>query len=161
MEIDIADKWKNRKVIEDALLNDKVLEIIKELHGEIFKIRKHYEIAGMETDVILLCKRERGYKSIGIELKQSDLLTAVGQAMERRQYFNYFYVISESYKPNVYIGYEIEWLSKFNSLSNLKKYKIGWIVSNFNNQAWLIYPSRYINVGFKNVLFKLNEENNI
>jgi len=142
VEIDIADKWQNRNVIEDALLNDNVLKIIKDLHGEIYKIKKHYEVGGAEVDAILLCKRVKGYKYIGIELKQSDLKKALIQAVLRRIYFHYFYIVSELYNPHTYFGYEVEYLHKYKLLDRFKEYKIGWI-STYKNQAFLIFPSFY------------------
>jgi len=156
--VEIRNKWKNRIVEEDKLFNENVLKIIENLHGKIFKVERHYKVANLETDIILLCKRIRGYKSVGIELKVSDTLKAIEQAIARRKYFNYFYIVSDVYNPYSYLGYEIEYLFKYQALDKLKEYYIGWIISNFEGQAYLIFPSFYFNAGFRNTLYKFMEE---
>jgi hypothetical protein len=81
------NKWEGRVVDEDALLNEKVLKFIEELHGKIVKIEKHFNVAGMEIDAIIYCKRSRT-RRIGIELKELDIKKAVEQAVKRREYFS-------------------------------------------------------------------------
>jgi hypothetical protein len=139
------NNWKNRAVDEDSLLNENVLKFIEELHGKIIKIERHFYVAGMEVDAILYCKKSRT-RRIGIELKDFDIKKAMEQAIERRSYFNYFYIITKSYRR--LIGYDIRYLHYSNLLDKFFQNKIGIIAVN-NNEPFLLYPSNFIKVGLE------------
>ena len=106
--------------IEDMILEKHNLELVSKQRKELLKEHK----LNTETDVILYCKTEHGRKrKIGIELKESDLVKAVHQAMVRREFFNYFYVVI-----NHSVEYIVDWiLGDYNLLSAIKIGGIGII----------------------------------
>ena len=142
-----VNKW-GREVKEDSLLNEKVLNFIEELHGEIVKVERHFRVGGMEIDAILYCKK-RKVRRIGIELKDFAIKKAVEQAIARRMYFNYFYIITKSYRR--LIGYDIRYLHYSNLLGKFFQNKIGIIAVN-NGEPFLLYPSNYMKVGLEILL---------
>jgi hypothetical protein len=136
------NNWPERDIMEDKLLNNSnVQEIIEELHGEILKIFRHFFIYDMEVDAILFCKKTRDIRRIGIELKEMDLVKAVSQAILRRNYFNYFYIILRTNAK--YIGYRFRGLYKFNLLKDFFDRKIGLIVVDWSDNAFLLFPSHF------------------
>jgi hypothetical protein len=141
------NKW-GREVKEDSLLNEKVLNFIGELHGEIVKVERHFKVCGMEIDAIIYCKK-RKIRRVGIELKDFNIKKAVEQAIARRTYFNYFYIITKSYRR--LIGYDIRYLYNSKLLGKFFQNKIGVITIN-NGEPFLIYPSNYMKVGLE-ILF--------
>jgi hypothetical protein len=141
------NNWKKRAVDEDSLLNENVLKFIEELHGKIIKIERHFQIAGMEVDAIIYCRKSK-IRRVGIELKDFDIKKAIEQAIERRSYFNYFYIITKSYRR--LIGYDIRYLHYSNLLDKFFQNKIGIIVVN-NNEPFLLYPSNFIKVGLEKI----------
>ena len=139
----VKDYWDGRKVIEDDLLNENVLSLIERLHGKIERIDKHYKVDGMEVDAIILCKRVKE-RLIGIELKEYDFFKVIQQAVQRRRYFNYFYVVTRG--GNI-IGQTMRCLYRMGLLSELFEHGIGWIVVNQEGQAWYLFASTYLKCG--------------
>jgi len=144
-EIRIKDNWANREIREDELLNENTLKLIQEIHGQIVKVEKHFKVGGMEVDAIIHCRKSRT-KRVGVELKESDINKALEQAIKRRNYFNYFYIILGSDRR--LIGYDIRSL-RF-KLDDFFRNSIG-IITIHNSEAFLIYPSYHKSVGLENV----------
>lgn len=95
-KIATINKWR-RTVDEDSLLNEKVLRMISNYFGSIYKIIQHSRINGKEIDAIIYCRTTQakfprfiGTNLIGIELKKADLRKVVEQGLERRDFFDYF-----------------------------------------------------------------------
>jgi len=146
------NNWEGREVEEDKLLNKNVLNLIEELHGKIEKIEKHFRVGGEEVDAIIYCGTKR--RRIGIELKEADIEKAISQAINRRNFFNYFYIVLHCSKS--WLGYIIYYLFRKNELSHFFNYKIGLIIVN-NEEAFLVFPSHFIKVGVEKFL---NTKNN-
>ncbi|MHA1868839.1 MAG: hypothetical protein ACTSXD_12420 [Candidatus Heimdallarchaeaceae archaeon] len=159
MEIEALtlNKWK-RKITEDELLTEDVLRLISYLHGKIYRIYKHFREKKKEIDVIIHTKtteqkldRYIGTIRIGVELKEKNTIKVVQQAIERRDLFNYFYIIT---RENEYIGYRIKQLYKLKLLNALLDEGIGWIVLfspytynskfSFNEKPLMIFPSKFL-----------------
>jgi hypothetical protein len=86
----------NRDYLEDALLTWKVLDVIYRYHDlRVDRVLRHVRIAGFEVDAVAEAYTfDKGIKRlIGFELKDSDFYKAFNQAKERREYFDYFYVV--------------------------------------------------------------------
>lgn len=133
------NKWEGREVREDELLNENVLKLLEELHGKIIKLEKHYKVCGKEVDAIIYCQKSR-VKTVGLELKEFDLLKAVEQAVERRNFFNYFYIVINS--DVKYLGYDF-YNFYYDNQELLKKFfenNIGLIVVR-EEGAFLVCPS--------------------
>jgi len=86
----------NRVYLEDALLTWKVLDVVYRCHElKIERVLRHVRVAGFEVDAVAeahtLDKEIR--RLVGFELKDSDFYKAFNQAVERREYFDYFYVV--------------------------------------------------------------------
>jgi hypothetical protein len=145
-EIIEKNKWEGREVQEDKLLNPKVLELIETIHGKIEKIEKHFKVGGMEVDAIIYSKKSRT-KRIGVELKELDINKALEQAIARRSYFNYFYIILGSDRR--LIGYDIR--SIHHKLDDFFKNNIG-LITVHDGEAFLIYPSYHRFVGLENMI---------
>jgi len=132
------------KEMEDLILEEHNLSLVKREKNIVIVEHK----LNTETDVILYCKTEFGRKrKIGIELKENDLTKAMHQAMVRRQFFNYFYIII-----NMPVKFIVDWIiNDYNLLSALKVGGIG-IISYYDNM--IIKSSKF----FK-YIFNLNEYN--
>ena len=85
----------NKYYFEDALLTWKILETIKACHDlEIRRVYRHAMVAGFEVDAVAICKTSGGKERwIGFELKEADFPKAFAQALLRRDFFDYFYVV--------------------------------------------------------------------
>jgi hypothetical protein len=140
------NNWEGREIREDGLLNSSVLQLIEKIHGKIEKIERHFEVGGMEIDAILYCKKKR-VKTIGLELKEFDINKALAQAVERRKYFNYFYIVLESDRR--LIGYDFRSLYLRGQLSSLLNNNIG-LITVHDGEAFLIFPSYNLTVGLEN-----------
>jgi hypothetical protein len=138
--------WKDREIREDGLLNLSTLELIEKIHGKIEKIERHFKVGSMEIDAIIYCRKSR-VKRIGLELKEFDINKALEQAIERRKYFNYFYIVLESDKR--LIGYDFRSLYLRGKLSSLLNNNIG-LITVHDGKAFLIFPSYNLKVGLEN-----------
>ncbi len=79
------------EIREDNLLTDSVIKLIEKTHNlKVEKIKWHERYLGKECDCYLISKTN---KTVGIELKEIDIVKAVKQALERRDIFNYSYVV--------------------------------------------------------------------
>ena len=81
---------------EDALLTRQIVYTIEEKHNlYVNKIFRHVFINGYEIDALAICKtREDKFERwIGFELKENSLDKAIHQAILRRRFFNYFYIV--------------------------------------------------------------------
>lgn len=144
------NKWLGREVQEDSLLNEDVLRLISRYYGSIFKIVKHSKVNGKEIDAIVYCTttslkipRFLGIRTVGIELKETHLVKVVEQAIERRPFFDYFYVVTGATdRKHRYIGWDIEKLYRENLLGKMLDKKIGWILNTWDS-AHVIFPSKF------------------
>jgi len=154
---------KNYKVIrkdkanygEDSLLTDKVIEVIEFHHNfDIQFIELHKRENGFEVDAVIwaLTKEKNLERCIGIELKDRDLYKAIEQAVERRQYYHYFYIVTGNYPSFAFVH---------SQYPKLAEHGIGVIYSNPKYEiASLLQPSNYIHpkyfqkrlIGFLNIL---------
>jgi hypothetical protein len=148
------NNWEGREIREDGLLNISTLELIEKIHGKIEKVERHFKIGGMEVDTIIYCKKSR-VKRIGLELKEFDINKALEQAVERRKYFNYFYIVLKSDRR--LLGYDFRSLYLNKKLDYLLNNGIG-LITVHNGEAFLIFPSYNLNVGLEN--FEMNKEGN-
>ena len=95
------DENKGREIcgrffVEDALLSYYVLQIVERVHNlSIQRLYRHVFVKGKETDVIALATTKvNGIKrTVGFELKDTDIAKAIKQAKERRAYFDYLYIV--------------------------------------------------------------------
>jgi len=126
------------KDIENLILNQHNLSLIKKERNVIIIEHK----LDTETDVILYCKTEFGRKrKIGIELKETDFIKAVHQALVRREFFNYFYIVINSS-----VKYIVDWIfSDYNLYSAIKVGGIGII--SFKDKI-IIRPSKFFRYKF-------------
>jgi len=91
-------KYK-RDILENKLWNDEMRILILNAHGLNLVSEKRNVILTnkmeTETDVVLIgeTKERKLKRKVGIELKEHDFAKAISQAVRRRKYFNYFYVI--------------------------------------------------------------------
>ena len=84
---------------EDELLTPEVIELIEALHGvRVEKIVWHAVIQGLECDAILYAwtRKKKRFKTIGIELKEHDFTKVLHQALARRSFFHYTYIVTAS-----------------------------------------------------------------
>ena len=81
--------------LEDFLFDYRVVSTIEDLHSlKVNTLFRHVLVGGFETDVVALCSTDQGYdRWVGFELKDSDILKALNQALWRRRFFDYFYVV--------------------------------------------------------------------
>lgn len=138
------NKWK-RKVNEDTLLDEKILKLLSRIHGSVYRIIRHSRINGKEIDAIVYCKTTEARLSryIGIELKEYDLKSVVEQAIERRSFFDYFYIVTAEYSSHyAYLGRDIKMLYKQKLLGKMIEMGIGWILK-FDDPI-IIFPSSFI-----------------
>jgi histidinol phosphatase-like enzyme len=143
----VSDHWGGRRVIEDELLNQSVLALIEKLHGKVERIVKHCKVDGMEVDAILFCRKVRE-RRIGVELKEYDYFRVIQQAVQRRRYFNYFYIIT---RGSELIGDSLRDLYRIGFLQSLFDRGIGWIIVDRDNKAWLLFSSTYLKCNFLSV----------
>jgi hypothetical protein len=143
------NNWEGKTIYEDKLLNKHTISFIENLHNcEVVKILRHFYVKDKEIDVILYCRTlNKGLiRKIGIELKEVDLEKAVVQAVERRDFFNYFYIITNAY---FYIGEAFRKLvlSSPNLLKEMITKSVGMIsvieYENGKNECFLILPSKF------------------
>ena len=131
---------------EERLYTEEIENLILEHHEnyEIVERKLRYKIDGkvnLETDVVLIVKTTNtGVKrAIGIELKENDILKAISQAMERREYFHYFYVVL-----NMRVSTIVNWIFLDHNLySAIKNYSIGLISA---YEKTMVLPSKFFNV---------------
>jgi len=131
---------------EDSLLNENVLKLLESFHGGIVGVYRHIEVGEerLEVDAVILAKRSR-YRVIGVELKATDVLKAVHQAVARRPFFHYFYIVSGEYSTvHGVLGHFIDMLYQHGVLQYLSEHGIGWIMLDWSGNPWLIYPSKYL-----------------
>jgi hypothetical protein len=141
LTVRVKDRWEGREVKEDALLElESVRALIEALHGRITRVFKHFRVGGMEVDAILHCAR-RAVRTVGLELKELDLERAARQALERRPYFNYFYVVA---RTNVReIGYPLRRLHRLGLLGRLFEGGVGLIAVDGSSSAYLLLSSKF------------------
>jgi hypothetical protein len=137
----VKDRWEGREVKEDALLElESVRALIEALHGRITRVFKHFRVGGMEVDAILHCAR-RAVRTVGLELKELDLERAARQALERRPYFNYFYVVARTNAREV--GYPLRRLYRVGLLGRLFDEGVGVIAVDGSSSAYLLLSSKF------------------
>ena len=130
---------------EEKLYTKEIEDLILKHHEnyEVINRKLRYKIEGkmnLETDVILVVKTINNIKrTIGIELKETDMSKAISQAIERREYFHYFYVIL-NLKVSTIVN---EILLDYNLYSAIKNYGIGLVSA---SEKTMIIPSKFFNV---------------
>jgi len=134
--------------LEDSLLTKEAIEIIEKYHGgKVEKIKRHLKVLGMEVDAEITIKFKTTSRKIGIELKESNLTQAIEQAIARRKFFDYFYIITKEHRA--LLGTYVLLASEGNEI--FKKFfenKIGWI-GKFEKGYFLLYPSRFLKRKFE------------
>jgi len=132
-------KRDNAEYYEDSLLTDKVIELIEKHHNfNIHLVELHKREHGFEVDAVIWAStRERKLERyVGIELKDYDLYKAIEQAVERRQYYHYFYIVTGVYPDFAFV---------YSQYPKLVGQGIGVIYSNPKHEiASLLHPSTYI-----------------
>ena len=120
--------WPQKANKEDKLLRQDVIDLLKAHHGiKPIELKWHQRIEH-EIDAILIAETPSGFiRTFGFELKVSDIQRAVEQAIERRKFFNYFYIVSSSHPARIW--FYLEWALNFDLLENMKEHGIGWIIS--------------------------------
>ena len=130
---------------EERLYTKNVEQLILRQHNvELVSRARRVKILNkpeLETDVILRVRtpNKELMRTIGIELKQTDLPKALRQAIKRRKYFNWFYIII-ALSPKGFV----EWIVRDTNLYfALKKWDIGIVLA--GNDEMLILPSKFYN----------------
>lgn len=128
--------------LEDGLLNSGSIGVIEAYHGgKVSEVRRHVRVVGKEVDAELILKFKKTVRRVGIELKEFDLLKALSQAIERRKFFHYFYIIT--YINKIFFGdyvYQASLKSEF--FQELFENKIGWIGYSKRIGFIMLYPSK-------------------
>ena len=144
-------KFDKKDYIEDSLLNEKTLEFIRVQHehywgsANIELITRHKKINKYEVDVAIVLKLKSYRRLIGIELKEYNFIDVISQAIERRPYFHYLYIITRP--PRRTMGFWIKDLisgkqnADLDKLKKLFKNKIGWICVDEYKGTFLLLPS--------------------
>ncbi|MHA1835282.1 MAG: hypothetical protein ACTSV7_15005 [Candidatus Baldrarchaeia archaeon] len=161
-------KFDKKDFMEDSLLNNETLEFIEALHSrgwttaKIEFIARHKKVNGLEIDAVLVLKLNTCRRLIGLELKEYNFFEAIGQAIERRPYFHYFYLITRF--PRSFLGFVLkEVIEKdenawnFQRLKKLFPNKIGWICYDKRKGPFLFMPSFFQKCDVK-YLLNLNKE---
>lgn len=80
---------------EDYYLDEEVIKIIEEHHDlKFMTLTRHVRMFGLEIDAVAIFETPRHFtRSVGFELKENDLPKAIIQALVRRPYFHYFYIV--------------------------------------------------------------------
>ena len=89
-------KEDNNLYFEDALLTRQVIWVLERKHDfHVEKLYRHVKINSFEIDAVAIVKTsiERYERWVGFELKETAIDKAVGQALDRREFFDYFYVV--------------------------------------------------------------------
>jgi len=164
-------KLDRKDFLEDSLLNEKTVELIKNEHSswcsvpEVKLILRHKIIDGKELDGLIVFEYKNCKRLVGVELKEWNITECIYQAVERRHLANYFYIITHF--PRHSLGSIIKDIlnSKNGTYGNyfqqLFEHKIGWIVYDEQYPPLLMFPSFFIKVGSLNLSFVKNLKNEI
>ena len=160
------NKW-NRKVIEDLLLDEKLIEFVCRFHGIKPKlIKRHFIIDGKEIDGIIVGEKEGLYnpfkkykRYIGFELKLqfNQLIKGLVQSLERRKNFHWFYYVTNLGKFS--FGEFLKWAlsekvydkerrKEYSTLEIFMREGIGWI-NRLDGELILVFPSRFNRIGLE------------
>ena len=131
--------------VEELVLLPRWLELIVRHHCSDsyhypnkypIEIELRKKVQGFETDLIVTCRSGNRNVKIGFELKKSDWLKAIRQAIERRALFHYFYVVLDLYSFSILgmlrshreaLEYGIGFISARDSCIVIKSYtKANW-----------------------------------
>ena len=129
-------KEDNNLYFEDALLTRNIMWVIESKHNlKVSKLYRHVKIDSYEVDALAITETpEHIERWIGFELKDNSIDKATLQAMLRRKYFDYFYVVI-----NLSVSSIVKYL--FYYPKPIKEYKIGY-VSSYDNIV--VITSNYI-----------------
>jgi len=146
---------------EDELLNKEVIKLIVNKHTNYYSLSKinavlrHKKIKDMEIDGIIILKHRTVIRLFGIELKEYNIVDVIRQAIVRRRFFHYFYIITRfprhtigELMKEVVSGKNNYYLKHFKVLF---KYKIGWIAYEKKYPPMFLLPSF-----FKKPVYKIN-----
>ena len=135
-------KFRKRVYIEDYIINNELIEKILKIHKlrkNECRILRHRIINRYECDVVIKCKNGT---SIGIELKilrnVNDLYKVIEQAIKRRFFFNYMYIVV--YHDEINISNPVQMMqflyyrcnNFYNVIKLLQDYSIGLVFVNRN-----------------------------
>ena len=130
---------------EEKIYTEKVEKTIIGQHNvEVISRKLRYKINDkpkLETDLILivLTPERKIKRTIGIELKETDFTKAIVQAVNRREYFNWFYIVIDLHPKSI-----VEWIFRDRNIySVIKEYGIG-IVTTYPEV--MLLPSKFYNV---------------
>ena len=84
------------KYREDAYLSYHVENFVANAHGLVdITVMRHKVINGLECDAVMYGSTEGGkIRTIGFELKQNDVNKVIDQAIARRKFFHYMYIVT-------------------------------------------------------------------
>ncbi|KAA0006373.1 MAG: hypothetical protein FE045_03305, partial [Thermoplasmata archaeon] len=107
----------NRIFFEDALLTRKILWAIENFHQlHVNRIYRHVKINGLETDAVAVCQtaEDRYERWVGFELKENAIEKAIQQAIARRKYFDYFYIVIDWHTSSI-----VKWILKYHEIEKM------------------------------------------
>jgi len=153
----VERQYDKKLFLEDGLLNSESVELIRRYHGgEVEIVKRHVRVVGKEVDAEIILKMKTVRRRVGIELKEYSLNQAIPQAIERRKFFHYFYIITRINKA--FFGdflYEASY--KRGYFPEMFEHKIGWIGFIERVGFIMLYPSKFMKT--QNVFEKwLNEK---
>ena len=129
---------------ENVLLTDNIIEemlqehclVIKKIHKNIYL---KYNGKTIEFDVLIEAETPTGrIRWISVELKESDVSKVINQAIVRRDFVDYSYVI---------LNHSVKWIVQYLFYvwgETIKEHQIGFF-SNCNNKEIFILNSKFIN----------------
>ena len=139
---------------ENALLTKNIIEEISQEHSlEVKKIHKNiylnYNGKTVEFDVLIEAETPTGRKRwISVELKDNDVSKVINQAVVRRDFVDYSYII---------LNNNVKWIVQYLFYvwsETIKEYQIGFF-SNWDNKEIFILNSKFIS---SKINIKLEEE---
>ena len=137
---------------ENNLLTKDILDLIEETHNleikEVYKnvLVKFNNLKPIEFDVLVIAKTPTGQERvISIELKESDVSKVIEQAIVRRDFVDYSYVVLDT-SIKLLVEYLLYVWADY-----VKEYKIGFFTDNT-----LLLQSKYIKKKVK-IIKELNK----
>jgi len=90
-----------RADVEDAYLTDDVVEALAKLYKlRRYWVVRHVLIDSLECDALIYGVMDKAFRTVGVELKRSDLAKLVAQAIKRRHLFHYMYMFIGMYSTD-------------------------------------------------------------
>ena len=147
-EKDWVETQKDKKIfIEDGLLSNDTVELIRKYHGgKVERVVRHVKVCGKEVDGEIVLKMRTVKRRIGVELKEWNLSQAISQAIERRKFFHYFYIITRINKT-FFGDYVYQAIRGEPFFKKMFENKIGWIGYSDRIGFIMLFPSKFMKIG--------------